>query len=55
MEKFGALSIKNEDISEILEEIHRSDKFDTEFGIEDCDVNKDDTINSNKSEDINRG
>ena len=33
--KFGALIIRNDDIDELLEEIFRKYKFDTEFGIED--------------------
>ena len=33
--KFGALIIRNNDIDELLEEIFRKYKFDTEFGIED--------------------
>ena len=33
--KFGALIIRNDDIDELLEEIFRRYKFDTEFGIED--------------------
>ena len=32
--KFGALRMSNKDIDEILEEIHRRDKLDTEFDIE---------------------
>ena len=31
----GALRIRNNDIDELLQEIFRSDEFDTEFGIED--------------------
>ena len=32
--KLGALRIKNDDINELLEEIFRRDKCDTELGIE---------------------
>ena len=37
--KLAALRIKNEDTYELVEEIHRRDKFDIEFRIEDNDVN----------------
>ena len=48
-----ALGIKNKDIDKLLDKIHKRDKFDTEFEIEDDDVNEDDTINLDNSEDIN--
>ena len=32
--KLGAIRMRNEDINELLEEIHRRDKLDTEFYIE---------------------
>ena len=35
VEALGALLIRNDDIDELLEEIFRRDKFDTEFAIED--------------------
>ena len=35
VEELGALLIRNDDIDELLEEIFRRDKFDTEFAIED--------------------
>ena len=50
----GALRIVNEDIDKLLEEWHRRDKFDTEFVIEDNDSNEDDSINLEKSKNINR-
>ena len=50
----GALRIVNEDIDKLLEEWHRRDKFDTEFVIEDNDSNEDDSINLDKSKNINR-
>ena len=52
VEKLEVLIIKNEEIDELLEEIHRRDKFDTEFGIDD-DVNEGNTIDSDNSEHIN--
>lgn len=37
--KLAALRIKNENIYELVEEIHKRNKFDIEFGIEEDDVN----------------
>ena len=34
-EKLESLRIRNDDIDELLQELFRRDKFDTEFGIED--------------------
>ena len=52
-EKFGALIISNDNIDELLEDIHRRDKFNIVFGIEDDDVSKHNSSNSGKSEDTN--
>ena len=46
-----ALIIGNEDIDALLEKMHRRDKFDTDFGIEDDDFSKDDSIYLDKSDD----
>ena len=32
----GTLRMRYEDVDELNEEIHKIDKFDTEFGIEHC-------------------
>ena len=45
------LIIINDDIDELLEEIHKSDKFDIEIGIEDDDISKNISTNSDKSGD----
>ena len=35
MENLRALWLRNDDIDELLEEIYKRNKFDTEFGMED--------------------
>ena len=53
VEHFGTLIIKNEtQIS--YQRKYIEDKFGTDFGKEEIDINEDDTINSDKSENINK-
>ena len=41
--------LNNDNIDKLLEERHRSNKFETVFGIEYDDVSQEDSINSDES------